>query len=209
MVQQGLAGLARLKTPGLQRGNMTGEICGRALFSGHDQFSRIESGQLVADQAIDVLPLQKRGGKMVPVGTIIFDPEGEYFWPDNRNRPGLCDVPELEDKVVVFTRKQGPSPFYQSFVASDIKLDIRRLRPSDVISIALSADRQEQQNVRRLKQLNDSDWRTLVDETRRIYEVAHEPKELWLVEGAKHVDLFDYAGAEYKRKIISFLEKYL
>lgn len=53
------------------------------------------------------------------------------------------------------------------------------------------------------------DKRTLVGETRRIYEVAPEPKELWLVEGATHVDLFDYAGVEYKRKIIAFLEKYL
>src|SRR5438876_12442166 len=61
----------------------------------------------------------KRGGREVPVGTVIFDPDGEYYWPDEKGRPGLCDVTELEDKVVVFTRKQGPSPFYQSFVAGD------------------------------------------------------------------------------------------
>jgi hypothetical protein len=98
------------------------------------------------------------------VGTVIFDPDGEYYWPDDKNRPGLCDVPELENKIVVFTKKKGPSPFYQSFVANDIKLDIRRLRPSEVISIALSPEKQEQQNVRKLKGLNDSDWRKLVDE---------------------------------------------
>ena len=107
--------------------------------------------------------VEKRGGKQVPVGTIIFDPEGEYFWPDDKNRPGLCDVPELEDKIVVFTPKEGPSPFYGSFVAGDIKLDIRRLRPVDVISIALSPERQDQQNVRKLKGMNDSDWHRLVD----------------------------------------------
>lgn len=108
--------------------------------------------------------VEKRGGRQVPIGTIIFDPEGEYFWPDDKNRPGLCDVPELEDKVVVFTRREGPSPFYQSFVVGDIRLDIRRLRPPDVISIALSPERQEQQNVRKLKALSDSAWRRLVDE---------------------------------------------
>lgn len=108
--------------------------------------------------------IKKRGGRDVPVGTIIFDPDGEYFWPDDKNRPGLCDVPELEDKIVVFTRKKSSSPFYQSFVAGDIKLDIRRLRPSEVISIALSAEKQEQQNVRKLKALNDDSWRQLVDE---------------------------------------------
>lgn len=108
--------------------------------------------------------IKKRGDKDVPVGTIIFDPDGEYFWPDDKNRPGLCDVPQLEDKIVVFTRKKSSSPFYQSFVAGDIKLDIRRLRPSEVISIALSAEKQEQQNVRKLKALNDDSWRQLVDE---------------------------------------------
>jgi hypothetical protein len=116
--------------------------------------------------------VEKRGDTKVPVGTVIFDPEGEYFWPDNKNRPGLCDVPHLKDKLVVFTRKQGPSSFYQSFVASDIKLDIRRLRPSDVISIALPPDKQEQQNVHRLKQLNDSSWRRLVDEIYRNRNAA-------------------------------------
>lgn len=45
----------------------------------------------------------------VPVGTVIFDPDGEYFWPDAHGRPGLCDVPELTDKLVVFTNRRAPS----------------------------------------------------------------------------------------------------
>src|SRR5437660_3466710 len=108
--------------------------------------------------------VEKRGNRQVPVGTIVFDPDGEYYWPDDKNRPGLCDVPHLEDKIVVFTRKTGPSAFYQSFVASDIKLDIRRLRPSDVVTIALSPEKQDQQNVRKLKSLNEQNWKTLVDD---------------------------------------------
>jgi uncharacterized protein len=97
------------------------------------------------------------------VGTVIFDPDGEYFWPDDKGRPGLCDVPALEDKVVVFTDRKNPSSFYQSFVAGGIKLDIRRLRPGDVISIALGAERQEQQNVRKLRGLPQDRWETLVN----------------------------------------------
>src|SRR5260221_1477972 len=57
----------------------------------------------------------KRGGRQVPVGTIIFDPDGEYFWPDDKGRPGLCDVPALRDKIVVFTPREAPSGFYNSF----------------------------------------------------------------------------------------------
>jgi hypothetical protein len=50
----------------------------------------------------------KRNGAQVPVGTIIFDPDGEYFWPDDKGRPGFCDVPWLQDKLVVFTSREAP-----------------------------------------------------------------------------------------------------
>jgi len=98
------------------------------------------------------------------VGTLIFDPNGEYFWPDMVDgRPGLCDVPHLRDRVVVFTNKQAPSPYYGSWKAGDVRLDIREFRPRDVIGIAVSSDRQTHQNVLKLKALSDTNWRALVD----------------------------------------------
>lgn len=118
--------------------------------------------------------VEKRGGRKVPVGTLIFDPDGEYSWPDDKNRPGLCDVPELEDKVVVFTDKTGPSDFYHSFVANGVRLDIRLLRSSDVIFIALSPEKQEQQNVRKLRGLKGDAWRKLVNE---IHEKGNDADE--------------------------------
>jgi hypothetical protein len=114
---------------------------------------------------------QKAGGRQVPVGTVIFDPDGEYFWPDDKGRPGLCDVPHLEDKLVVFTSRRSQSEFYQAFVAGGIKLDIRRLRPSDVIAIALGPDRQDQQNVRKLRSLDSGRWQRLVN---LIHENGHQ-----------------------------------
>lgn len=117
----------------------------------------------------------KRAGKQVPVGTVLFDPDGEYFWPDDKNRPGLCDVPGLEDKLVVFTNRKAPSAFYQSFVAGGIRLDIRRLKPSDVISIAVDPERQQQQNVRKLRGLTQSAWEELVNLIdREGYQVSDE-----------------------------------
>jgi len=98
------------------------------------------------------------------VGTLIFDPNGEYFWPDMVDgRPGLCDVPHLQDKLVVFTNKQPPSPYYGSWKAGEVRLDIRHFRPRDVIGIAISSDRQTQQNVLKLKALSDANWKNLVD----------------------------------------------
>ena len=106
---------------------------------------------------------QSRGGA-AKVGTIIFDPDGEYFWPDAHGRPGLCDVPSLTDRLVVFTGQQAPSAAYQSFVVDQVKLDIRQLHPQRVLSIALPADRQDQQNVTKLKTLGHGErWTRLVD----------------------------------------------
>jgi len=127
-------------------------------------FGKSNLNKLLFSKLYETTPVvTKRGGKRVPVGTVIFDPDGEYFWPDDKGRPGLCDVPSLENKLVVFTERKSPSPFYQSFVAGGIKLDIRRLRPSDVISIALGPDRQEQQNVRKLRGLSQDRWESLVN----------------------------------------------
>jgi hypothetical protein len=127
-------------------------------------FGKSNLNKLLFSKLYETTPhVTKRLGKQVPVGTIIFDPDGEYFWPDDKGRPGLCDVPALEDKLVVFTERKNPSPFYQSFVAGGIRLDIRRLRPSDVIAIALSPERQEQQNVRKLRGLSQERWESLVN----------------------------------------------
>lgn len=127
-------------------------------------FGKSNLNKLLFSKLYETTPfVTKRAGKQVAVGTVIFDPDGEYFWPDDKGRPGLCDVPALEDKVVVFTDRKNPSPFYQSFVAGGIKLDIRRLRPGDVISIALGPERQDQQNVRKLRGLPQDRWEALVN----------------------------------------------
>ncbi|NLI01037.1 MAG: ATP-binding protein [Chthonomonadales bacterium] len=127
-------------------------------------FGKSNLNKLLFAKLYETTPfVTKRGGKQVPVGAVVFDPDGEYFWPDDKGRPGLCDVPALEDKLVVFTDRKNPSPFYQSFVAGGIRLDIRRLRPGDVISIALGPERQEQQNVRKLRGLPQDRWEKLVN----------------------------------------------
>jgi hypothetical protein len=170
----------RIKNPPvLSRFHIQNLVSRRSFVFARAGFGKSNLNKLLFSSLYKETPtVEKRGGRKVPVGTIIFDPDGEYYWPDDKNRPGLCDVPELEDKIVVFTRKKGPSPFYDSFKAGDIKLDIRRLRPSEVISIALSPEKQEQQNVRKLKGLNDDSWRQLVDE---IYQNGNAADETLLL----------------------------
>ena len=107
--------------------------------------------------------VEKRAGRRVPVGTVIFDPDGEYFWPDDKGRPALCDVEALTDRLVVFTDRAAPSPLYQSFVVDGVRLDIRELQASKVLQIVLPVERQDQQNVSKLKGLPPVKWRRLVD----------------------------------------------
>ncbi len=143
---------------------VTSLVSRRSFIFARAGFGKSNLNKLLFSKLYEETPtITKRGNQEVPVGTVIFDPDGEYFWPDDRGRPGLCDVPGLEDKLVVFTSRNNPSPFYQSFVAGGIRLDIRRLSPSDVIAIALGPERQDQQNVRKLRGLNQQRWRQLVD----------------------------------------------
>lgn len=108
-----------------------------------------------------VEPKTERG---LAVGTLIFDPDGEYFWPDTvKNRPGLCDVPHLCNKLAVFTNRSAPNPYYGSWKLGEVRLDIRELPARDVVGIAVSADRQTQQNVLKLKALSSTNWTALVD----------------------------------------------
>ena len=98
------------------------------------------------------------------VGTLVLDPDGEYFWPDKvKNRPGLCDVPHLKDKIILFTNRQSYNDYYGSWKIGEVKLDIRDLPAREVIGIAVPAHRQGDQNVLKLKAMKNENWRELVD----------------------------------------------
>jgi hypothetical protein len=109
--------------------------------------------------------LALRDGSRAPVGTLVFDPNGEYFWPDATARPALCDVPALREQLVVFTERVPPSPYYGSFKAGGVRLDLRQLDHALLLGIALAPDQQGQQNVHKLKALDTRTWRQLVDLT--------------------------------------------
>ena len=99
-----------------------------------------------------------------PVGTLIFDADGEYFWSDEiAGRPGLCDMPHMRGRIKVFTSRVPAFARYKEQLAGGVRLDLRSLRAADVFSIALSPERQEQQNVLKLKAAKGDKWRKLVD----------------------------------------------
>ena len=51
------------------------------------------------------------------------------------------------------------------------------------------------------------DRHTTAEDTRSLFARAREPKELWLVSGAAHVDLHRARKEEYERRVLGFLER--
>jgi fermentation-respiration switch protein FrsA (DUF1100 family) len=50
---------------------------------------------------------------------------------------------------------------------------------------------------------------TTLPQTLRIFAAANPPKELWVVEGADHVDLYHYSPEAYEARIAAFLARHL
>jgi fermentation-respiration switch protein FrsA (DUF1100 family) len=53
------------------------------------------------------------------------------------------------------------------------------------------------------------DRHTTPGETRLLFDAAREPKSLWLVEGAAHVDLYAHAPQTYEARVLAFLDRHL
>jgi dipeptidyl aminopeptidase/acylaminoacyl peptidase len=46
-------------------------------------------------------------------------------------------------------------------------------------------------------------------QSQRLFDAAHEPKELLVIEGAGHAEAHTVGGAEYERRVLDFLERHL
>ena len=53
------------------------------------------------------------------------------------------------------------------------------------------------------------DLHPTVAETQCLFESANQPKELWIVEGAAHINLHAHNPKEYEARVSAFLQKYL
>lgn len=53
------------------------------------------------------------------------------------------------------------------------------------------------------------DRHTTLEESRRLFGAARDPKELWVVEGAAHTDLHAASREEYERRVLDFFAKTL
>ena len=47
------------------------------------------------------------------------------------------------------------------------------------------------------------------EQSMQLYQAAHEPKELYVVEGAGHAEAWATAGTAYEERVLGFLDRYL
>jgi len=81
--------------------------------------------------------VQKRGDREVPVGTIVFDLDGEYFWPDDNHANPRADLERdgaLQAKPVI---ARGPDAYFTRLPLAAI---LRALKRHDIpAALSLSA----------------------------------------------------------------------
>jgi len=53
------------------------------------------------------------------------------------------------------------------------------------------------------------DRRTLPDEAKALYLRANSPKQLWLVDGARHQDFHRHSPADYERRVLAFFARHM
>ena len=114
--------------------------------------------------------------------------------------PTITDA--VRDRLRAWLGPIGPaftSPLI-SFVGREIGVSPAALRPLDRIGTVRSPI---------LIAAGTKDRYTPLTETHALYASAPSPKELWMVDGAGHVDLHAFAPAEYERRIGSFLARNL
>lgn len=98
-------------------------------------------------------------------GMLIFDPEGEYAFPDKKGRPGLACIPELASKIVVFTDRKDPnlSNEFKRMIAGQVKLNLSEFDSSDVVNLCISEGKQESVFASRLRAMYKNNWKELLD----------------------------------------------
>lgn len=54
-----------------------------------------------------------------------------------------------------------------------------------------------------------ADQHTTIAESRELFGAAADPKELWVVNGAKHQDLHAFAKSEYEQRVLATFNRHL
>lgn len=108
----------------------------------------------------------------------------------------------LDDRMRLYGGVIGAwlEPLLAMTVKPHLGLSMQQMRPIDHV---------RKLGVPKLLVAGSADRRTTLGESLAMYRAAASPKQLWVVPGARHVDLDRYAGPAYRTHILAFLGTWL
>lgn len=108
----------------------------------------------------------------------------------------------LNDRMELHAGVMGRwlAPLLAATVKPRLGVSMEQMRPIDRIS---------QIRVPKLLIVGDADRHMRIAESIAMYRAAAEPKALWVIHGAAHVDLCRYGGKEYQARLLAFLGHWL
>lgn len=104
-----------------------------------------------------------------------------------------------EDRLAIHLGPMGPwlAPLLLTTLHAHIGIYPEQLRPIEHIGHL---------TMPKLLIVGDRDRDTSIAESYAMFHAATGPKALWVVHGAKHVDLYGYVGADYKQRVLNFFD---
>jgi uncharacterized protein len=104
-----------------------------------------------------------------------------------------------EDRLAIHLGPMGPwfAPILLATLHPHLGIYPDQLRPIDHIG---------RLTMPKLLIVGDRDRDTTIAESYAMFHAATGPKELWVVHGAKHVDLYEYVGVDYKIRVLDFFD---
>ena len=123
---------------------------------------------------------------------------------------GLTIVPYMRQWVSILTKKIQPALLPQWYLRHLARVTFRRVGQERGCRLSSVADAIERLAGRPLLMIHgEQDTYIKPEMARALFDRAAEPKELWLVPGAKHNQALHIAGPAYRQKVLSFFEEHL
>jgi alpha-beta hydrolase superfamily lysophospholipase len=179
----------------------SGESPGKAITFGYREADDVKASLRYLRQRLPGERIGIIGTSMGGAATILAEPNVdadavilEQVYPTIRQA--------TEDRLAIHLGPLGPwlAPVLLATLHPHLGIYSDQLRPIDHIGHL---------TMPKLLIVGDRDRDTTIAESYAMFHAATAPKELWVVNGARHVDLYGYVGAAYKERVLDFFDTWL
>jgi pimeloyl-ACP methyl ester carboxylesterase len=179
----------------------SGESPGKAITFGYREAADVKASLRYLRQRLPGERVGIIGTSMGGAATILAEPDVdadavvlEQVYPTIRQA--------IEDRLAIHLGPVGPwlAPILLATLHSHLDIYPDQLRPIDHIAHL---------PMPKLLIVGDRDRDTTIAESYAMFHAATGQKALWVVHGARHVDLYGYVGADYRLRVLEFFDTWL